>query len=65
MFPSVHPLCYRLSVHPSVHLFVHLFFDPFSRRPDGTAPEDWLEGEGIAELLVPQSLYEDQLLRRR
>ncbi len=41
------------------------FFDPFSRRPDGTAPEDWVEGEGIAELLVPQSLYEDQLLRRR
>lgn len=30
----------------------------------GTEPEDWLEGEGLAPLLVPQSLFEDQLLRR-
>jgi hypothetical protein len=30
----------------------------------GTEPEDWLEGEGLAPLLVPQSLFEDQLSRR-
>ncbi|MBL6975329.1 MAG: hypothetical protein ISR64_06305 [Deltaproteobacteria bacterium] len=31
---------------------------------NGTEPEDWLEGEGQAALLEPQSLYEDQLARR-
>lgn len=31
---------------------------------DGTAPEDFLEGEGKADGLVPQSLYYDQLNRR-
>jgi hypothetical protein len=30
----------------------------------GTEPEDWVEGDGAAETLVPQSLYEDQLARR-
>ena len=30
----------------------------------GTEPEDWLEGAGLAPLLVPQSLFEDQLERR-
>jgi hypothetical protein len=30
----------------------------------GTEPEDWLEGEGLAPSLVPQSLFEDQLARR-
>lgn len=30
----------------------------------GTGPEDWLEGEGLAPFLVPQSLFEDQLERR-
>jgi hypothetical protein len=32
---------------------------------DNTAPEDLLEGEGRGETLVPQSLYLDQLDRRR
>jgi hypothetical protein len=31
---------------------------------DNTAPEDFLEGEGQGETLVPQSLYLDQCLRR-
>ena len=31
---------------------------------DNTAPEDFLEGEGKADGLLPQSLYDDQLLRR-
>ncbi len=31
---------------------------------DNTAPEDFLEGEGQGEALVPQSLYLDQLFRR-
>ena len=30
----------------------------------GTEPEDWVEGAGRASTLVPQSLYEDQRLRR-
>lgn len=30
----------------------------------GTAPEDWLEGEGQGGDLYPQSLYEDQRARR-
>ena len=30
----------------------------------GTAPEDWLEGEGEGAELYPQSLYEDQRARR-
>ena len=30
----------------------------------GTEPEDWVEGEGQATTLEPQSLYEDQLARR-
>jgi hypothetical protein len=32
---------------------------------EGTRPEDWTEGLGAAETLRPQSLYEDQLARRR
>jgi hypothetical protein len=31
----------------------------------GTAPEDFVEGLGQAASLVPSSLYEDQLARRR
>ena len=30
----------------------------------GTEPEDWVEGLGEADTLVPSSLYEDQLARR-
>ena len=30
-----------------------------------TAPEDWVEGQGMGGTLVPQSLYEDQLSRRK
>ena len=30
----------------------------------GSAPEDYVEGEGIGETLEPQSLYLDQLRRR-
>lgn len=30
-----------------------------------TSPEDWVEGEGMGATLVPQSLYEDQLARRK
>lgn len=29
-----------------------------------SSPEDWVEGEGKGEKLVPQSLYKDQLTRR-
>jgi len=32
---------------------------------DNTAPEDFLEGQGQGEALVPQSLYLDQFYRRR
>lgn len=32
---------------------------------DNTAPQDFLEGQGEGETLVPQSLYLDQLYRRR
>jgi len=31
---------------------------------EGTAPSDWVEHQGSAPLLAPQSLYEDQLSRR-
>ena len=31
---------------------------------DGTAPEDFLEGEGLGDTLEPESLYLDQLVRR-
>lgn len=31
---------------------------------DGTEPEDFLEGEGLGDTLVPESLYDDQLARR-
>ena len=31
---------------------------------EGTEPEDWREGEGLAATLEPPSLYEDQLARR-
>jgi hypothetical protein len=40
------------------------FFDPVSRRPEGTAPEDWVEGLGLGAGLEPASLYEDQRRRR-
>lgn len=30
-----------------------------------TAPEDWVEGQGMGGTLVPQSLYEDQLAKRK
>ena len=30
----------------------------------GTTPEDYVEGEGKADTLVPQSLYEAQLSKR-
>lgn len=30
-----------------------------------TSPEDWVEGQGLGTTLVPQSLYEDQLDRRK
>ena len=30
-----------------------------------TSPEDWLEGQGLGTTLVPQSLYEDQLDKRK
>jgi len=33
-------------------------------RADGTEPEDYVEGKGRAQSLVPASLYEDQLARR-
>jgi hypothetical protein len=32
---------------------------------DGTEPDDFIEGLGDATTLEPQSLYEDQLARRR
>lgn len=31
---------------------------------DGTAPEDFLEGQGLGDTLDPESLYTDQLARR-
>ena len=31
---------------------------------DNTAPEDWLEGQGLGATLQPQSLYLDQLAKR-
>ncbi|MBT8494985.1 MAG: hypothetical protein KJO07_18190, partial [Deltaproteobacteria bacterium] len=31
---------------------------------DGTAPKDWVEGEGMGDSLEPQSLYDEQLARR-
>lgn len=30
-----------------------------------SAPEDWVEGEAKGDLLVPQSLYMDQLAKRK
>ncbi len=33
--------------------------------PNNTAPEDFLEGQGRGDMLEPQSLYLDQLYRRR
>jgi hypothetical protein len=36
----------------------------FFGNSDGTAPQDWVEGEGQGDTLVPASLYEDQLVRR-
>lgn len=30
-----------------------------------TSPEDWVEGVGLGSTLIPQSLYEDQLLKRK
>ena len=36
----------------------------FFGNADFTEPEDWFEGEGSGDHLVPQSLYEDQLARR-
>lgn len=30
-----------------------------------TSPEDWVEGQGLGTTLVPQSLYEDQLDKRK
>ncbi|MFT4624829.1 MAG: hypothetical protein ACI8PZ_003492 [Myxococcota bacterium] len=59
-------LGYVIGTGPDLNVSTSLgFFDPISRRPEGTAPEDWLEGEGTADLLMPQSLYDDQLSRRR
>ena len=31
---------------------------------EGTAPEDWVEGQGQGRFLCPHSLYDDQLARR-
>ena len=39
--------------------------DPRATGGLGTAPEDWVEGEGRGHTLVPSSLYEAQLDRRR
>jgi hypothetical protein len=36
----------------------------FFGTADFTEPEDWFEGQGLGDHLVPQSLYEDQLARR-
>lgn len=43
---------------------------PVSESPEGlyaynTSPEDWTEGIGTGNLLVPQSLYSDQLAKRK
>lgn len=38
--------------------------DPRLEGGTGTAPEDFVEGRGQGDLLVPASLYEDQLQRR-
>ncbi len=38
--------------------------NPLLSGGDGTAPEDLVEGRGQGDLLVPASLYEDQLQRR-
>lgn len=43
---------------------------PVSESPEGlyaydTSPEDWTEGIGTGDLLVPQSLYLDQLTKRK
>jgi hypothetical protein len=40
------------------------FFDPLRPRPEGTEPEDWVEGLGAGPTLDPPSLYVDQLARR-
>lgn len=42
---------------------------PVSGTSDGksfnTSPEDWVEGVGQGGTLIPQSLYEDQLIKRK
>lgn len=43
---------------------VNVFTDPAASAGEGTAPEDFVEGEGLGAGLVPVSLYEDQLSRR-
>ena len=37
-----------------------LFTDLNVQQATGTAPEDFVEGNGLATTLVPQSLYDDQ-----
>ncbi len=42
-------------------LYTSLLLLPLS---EGTAPEDWVEGQGQGRFLCPHSLYDDQLARR-
>lgn len=52
---------YDIRTHPVIYVAQ----DVTRKLPDvDTSPEDWTEGIGAGETLVPQSLYLDQLARR-
>lgn len=53
---------YVIGTGPGVTVFTGDEF--FFGKDDGTAPEDYKEGLGTASTLVPQSLYEDQFIKR-